>query len=543
MSTTTGTSQAYASHYWVTTYKPKVVTQIAWADGIVSEMAYSYTLSEAAQETANEIVAAQPFTIDLTPNSAGQTIVPGSINFIWSGNRYVDRLGKLYRNPDPTTGLGAEAGSVDYSTGIITLSLYDGGANTVTLQSLTGRIGNQLITSATFRTPGAPLRPGSISIVGVTIDGTTIIGTSNFDGLITGTMVRGGVDYEKGIVTVEFGQMVADSAEYFDEPWYSVADVVEGQIFKPTPAFSDTLSYACVIYSYIPLDADLIGLDPVRLPSDGRVPIVKTGDVVVIHNTQTDQLANPLTAGQVITLSRPNISSVELYDSSVPALRVPSTKYDWDKDIQKLTMASPLDLSAYTYPIICMHRVEDMALVSGVQINGQVIVNSGLLNAYPVSGTYVSTALLFGDLQARAYGLFDQKTWGNVWSDDVIGDTTAASYNEINYPVVATNAGAVRERWALVFTSTEMFNIIGEKYGIVGSGYITNDCSPINPSTGQPFFFLDYRGWGAGWAVNNVLRFNTEGANHDLWIARTTLQGPATEPNDQFTLQIRGDAE
>ncbi|EKD40132.1 MAG: hypothetical protein ACD_75C00164G0001, partial [uncultured bacterium] len=28
-----------------------------------------------------------------------------------------------------------------------------------------------------------------------------------------------------------------------------------------------------------------------------------------------------------------------------------------------------------------------------------------------------------------------------------------------------------------------------------------------------------------------------------LWIARTTLQGPVAEPNDQFTIQIRGDAE
>ncbi|KAB2888872.1 MAG: hypothetical protein F9K32_14790 [Desulfobulbaceae bacterium] len=528
---------------WVTQYYDQEERNIEWADGIIDDLYYNYALSAAAQETANELIASQPFILDLTPNMAGQTIVPGSVNFSWSGNRYVDRLGKLYRNPAPTTGLGAEAGSIDYSTGIVTLSLYDGGSNTIALHSLLGRIGNQLVSSCVFRTPGAPLRPGSITIIGTTIDGLTINGSSDFDGLITGANVRGTVNYEKGIVWLEFGSMVPDSAEYLDQEWYDPDDVVDGQIFKPTSAFSDTLSYACVAYSYIPLDADLIGLDPVRLPSDGRVPIVKVGDVVVVHNTDNDTLPNPLSAGQVITLSRPNISSVELYDSSESALRVPSTKYDWDKDLQKLTMADPLDLTGFVYPIVCMHKVEDMALVSGVQINGQIIVNTGLQNAYPVAGTYVSTALLFGDLQARAYGLFDQKTWTNVWSDDLIGDATAASYNEINYPILVTNDGAVRERWALVFTGVDSFNIIGEKYGIVGTGYTTNDCSPINPSTGEPFFFLDYRGWGAGWAVNNVVRFNTEGANHDLWIARTTLQGPATEPNDQFTLQIRGDAE
>jgi hypothetical protein len=528
---------------WVTQYYDMEERNIAWADGIIDDIFYSYSLSAAAQETANELIASQPFVLDLTPNMAGQTIVPGSVSFTWSGNRYIDRLGKIYRNPDHLTGLGAEAGTINYSTGVATLSLYDGGSNTISLHSLLGRIGNQLIPSCVFRTPGAPLRPGSITVIGTTIDGATINGSSDFDGRITGASIRGTVDYEKGIVWLEFGNMVADSAEYLDEEWYDSADVVGGQIFKPTSAFSDSLSYACVVYSYIPLDADLIGLDPVRLPSDGRVPIVKTGDVVVVHNTQNDTLPNPLTAGQVITLSRNNVSSVELYDSSEPPLRVPSTKYTWDKDLQHLTMADPLDLSGFVYPIICMHKIEDMALVSGVQINGQLIVNTGLQNAYPVAGTYVSTALLFGDLQARAYNLFDQKTWTGVWSDDLIGDATSANYNEINYPVLVTNAGAAKERWALVFTSTEMVNVIGEKYGVIGSYYIANDIAPINPATGQPFFFLDRRGWGTGWAINNVLRLNTDGANHDLWIARTTLQGPATEPNDQFTLQIRGDAE
>ena len=531
------------AHY-VVKYRDEESRQIAWSDGAVGAANYKYSLAASAQQTANETLAAAPFTLDLTPGRAGLTLLPGSVNFTWSGHRYIDRLGKLYRDPDPATGLGAEAGTVDYSSGIATLTTYDGGDNTIKLDSLSARIGNQLISSCVFRTPGAPVRPGSITIQGVTADGQTISATSGFDTDFTGTMVRGNVDYDNGLVILEFGELVADSAAYVGEPWYNAADVENGQIFKPTLAVADSLTYACVIYSYIPLDADLIGLDPVRLPSDGRVPIVRRGDVVVIHNTKTDQLPNPLAAGQVLTLSRTGVASVELYDSSTPLpLRVPSTKYTFDKDQQTVTMADPLDLSGFAQPLICMHRVEDMSLVSGVQINGQLTIASGLQNDYPAEGTYVSTGLLFGDLQARAYGLYDQKTWTNVWSDDLIGDATSASYNEINYPVVVTNAGAVRERWALVFDSDQHFNVIGEKYGIVGEGYTTNDCQPINPSTGQPFWLIDYRGWGAGWAAGNVLRFNTEGANGDLWVARTTLQGPATEPSDQFTMQIRGDAE
>jgi len=517
---------------------------IAWADSFVGAVNYSYSLTASAAETADEIIPAKPFVLSLLQNHVGYTILPGSVSFSWSGVRYVDRLGKLYRNPDPTTGFGVEAGTIDYSTGIATLTVYDGGDNTIVIHSLSARIGRQLVTDVTFRTPGAPLRPGSLSIVGVALDGTTVSGTSNFDGTMTGALVGGGVDYDKGIVWAKFGEWVFDDGSYAEEPWYNEDDRKDGQIFRPAPVFADSLSYACVVYSYIPLDADLIGLDPVRLPSDGRVPIVRTGDVVVIHNTQTTQLANPLSAGQVLTLPRANIVHVELYDSSDPIpVRVPSTLYNWDKDAQELTMADPLDLTGYTQPLIAMHRIEDMALVSGVQINGQIIVGHGLDNDYPIEGTYVSSALLYGDLQARVYNMFDQQTWTSVWSDDLIGSGCNASYNEINYPPIVTNAGAVKGRWALKFLDTTSFQIIEEKLGILGTGYITQDCAPINPATGQPYFFLDYRGWGEGWAAGNVLRLNTDGPIGPLWIARTTLQGPVTEPNDQFTIQIRGDAE
>ncbi len=525
-------------------YYPKESKAITWVDSSVGQITFSLSLAGAATETADEIIPAKPFVLNLLKNHAGYTLLPGSVSFSWSGARYVDRLGKLYKNVDPKTGYGVEAGTIDYSTGVATLTVYDGGDNTIVIHSMSARIGRQLLADATFRTPGAPLRPGSISITGVALDGTTVSGSSNFDGTLSGDLVSGLVDYDNGIVWAKFGTWVVDDGSYSTEPWYNADAVEDGKIFKPQPVFGDSLTYSCVVYSYIPLDADLLGLDPVRLPSDGRVPIVRTGDVIVIHNTQTEQLTNPLAAGQVITLNRPNISHVELYDTTEPLpVRVPSTLYSWNKDTQQLTMADPLDLAAYTQPLIAMHRIEDMALVSGVQISGQIVVMAGLENDYPVEGTYVSSALKYGDLQARAYGLFDQKTWTSVWSSDLIGDATNASYNEVNYPVIVTNAGGVKGRWALRFTDSTHFDIIEEKLGIIGDGYITQDTAPINPATNQPYFFIDYRGWGTGWATGNALRFDTDGPIGPLWIARTTLQGPVTEPNDHFTIQIRGDAE
>jgi hypothetical protein len=501
-----------------------------------------YALSAASAETASETVAVKPFVIRLTKNAVSLPIVPGSIAFTWAGNRYVDRRGSIFRNPDPATGLGVLCGTVDYLTGEVSLDVYDGGSNAITVHSLAGRLGSQYVTEVTFRTPGAPLRPGSLTLAGVTMHGERISAIAGFDGQITADLIKGLVDYETGVVTLGFGELV-DAIGNEDEPWYD-ADLVDGdgKVWRPEPVYADSLTYACVVYSYIPLSASLLGLNPVRLPSDGRVPIVKAGDVVVIHNTATMAISGTPTGGQTITLPRA-ADSVEIYDSSEPPLRVPSSMYAHSVGSATITNDAVNNaFSAYTMPLVAMHKFEDMVLVSGTQINGQLTLARGVTNSYPVSGTFVSSALLFGDLQARYYGLFDQKTWTNEFSNDLIGDAANASFNEIDYPIQVLNSGAVTERWALVFDGTDHFNIIAEKRGVVGSGYITNDCQPVNLATSKPYFFIDYRGWGSGWAAGNVLRFNTNGASADAWAVRTTLQGPETEPYDHFTLNPRGDA-
>ena len=508
----------------------------------IGQCTCQYALAQASAQTATETVAVKPFEIRLTKNAVGLPLVPGSISFTWAGNRYVDVAGAVYRNPDPASGVGVLCGQVNYLTGVVTLDAYDGGDNQITVHSLAGRLGSQYVTEINFRTPGAPLRPGSLSIAGVTMHGKRLSAVAAFDGSITGDFVRGEVDYTSGIVTMGFGARVPMQASYMSEPWYDPDLVRDGQVWKPEPVYADSLTYACVVYSYIPLSAKLLGLNPVRLPSDGRVPIVKPGDIVVLHNTQNMSLDNAPTGGQVIQLPRA-ADNVEIYDSTEPAKRVPSSMYAHKRGEDKVAIdAVNNDFSAYKLPLVINHRIEDMVQVSATQINGQITLARTTTHAYPKDGTFVSSALVFGDLQARAHGLFDQKTWKNQFSNDVDGDQASASYNEIDYPIQVKNSGAVNERWALVFDSTEHFRIHAELRGIVGEGYITNDCQPLNSTTGKPYFFIDRRGWGSGWAAGNVLRFNTAGATGAIWAVRTTLQGPESEPYDWFTIQPRGDA-
>ncbi len=509
----------------------------------VNNVTCSYALSNAASEAKTETVAVADFEIRLTKNAVSVPIVPGSVAFDWNGKRFVDRLGTLFSDPDPNTGIGVERGTIDYLTGVVKIDVFDGGDNQLAVKSLAGRLGSQYVTEVTFRTPGAPLRPGSLTIAGVTMHGERISAVADFNGSIDESLMTGAVDYEKGVCTIGFGQLIDDSTAYVDEPWYN-ADLVtgDGKVWKPEPVYADSLEYACVVYSYIPLDAGLLGINPVRLPSDGRVVIVKPGDVVVIHNTDGQTLEGDPAGGVVYTLPRA-ADSVEVYDSADPPLRVPSSMYAHEAGGNTITIdAVNNDFSDFTLPLVAMHKIEDMILVSETQINGQISLSRGTAKAFPESGTLVSSALRFGDLQSRYYGLFDQKTWQNSFSDDLVGSPANATFNEIDYPVVVKNSGAVTERWALVFDGSDHFNIIGENRGIIGSGYITQDCQPINLATGKPYWFIDYRAFGSGWAAGNVIRFNTVGAAADCWGVRTTQQGDETEPADFFAIQPRGDA-
>lgn len=147
------------------------------------------------------------------------------------------------------------------------------------------------------------------------------------------------------------------------------------------------------------------------------------------------------------------------------------------------------------------------------------------------------------DRRARVSAFYDQATWTNVWSNDLIGANAPGTYDDVAFPLVVTNLGAITERWALVFSNSTGGNIIGEHVGVLGPFVITSDVMPLNPSTGTPLWRIDFRGFNAGWAQGNAIRFNTVGAMFPVWIGRITRQGPATENSDKFEILVRGDVD
>lgn len=467
-------------------------------------------------------------------------ILPGSVWFTWGGKTYIDRQGSVFRDMDASNGSGVQAGSINYQTGEVVLTNYGsstGGA--VSLISLVTRYGAMPTSYAVFRTPGAPLRPASFYVQAIRTDtGDTITATSTSNGTITGAFIGGTVNNDMGWAEVRFGSFVT-AAGNENEPWYSADNVVGSTVWKPIFVDPGTIKYNCVVQTTLPLDADLLGIDPVRLPLTGRVPIFRDGNVVVIHDDRTVNLTAGFAAGSTMTLPDAPISQATLVDSAGTA--VPISMYTVDMDTATITGTSTYSASGLVGPILVHYTVEDMLLASSVELGGQLTLVSPLSRDYP-SGAKVSSALLFGDLQAQNPVFFSQATWQGQYQDAISGAGTTAQYNRTTYPLQLVNADAVTERWALIFTSSASGNIVGETAGQIGTFTTAQDAAPVNPLSGQPYFTLKAGGWGSGWGVNNVLRFNTIGPNAPVWVARTVLPGAQAITDDSFRLQMRGDA-
>ena len=517
-----------------------VVTMVSAGQDPPDAVLVKYQQDIAADwEDQTDSIAAGDLTIDLTPTTV-EAIVPGSVLIDLAASRYYDVGGALYRDRDTATGAGTLAGSINYETGQVAIDSYPQLATTtVTLAALLTRSAACAQHEMTLRTPGAPVRDGSLSLRAALPDGTQITAIAANDGEISDTLVSGSIDTSVGVVRLQFGQWVT-AAGNEEESWYDPALVIEGQIWQPMGVIPETALYNCVIYSFLPLDAALIGIEPVRLPLDGRVPILRKGDVAVIHHTADELLPDNLTAGQQVALSRDNLSLVELRDQDGDL--VDETLYAVALTTGVVTMATPLDLAAYTQPLVAAHRIEDMVLLAEAQINGALRTVGPITHDFPANTTQVAGALIFSDLAARIVRQFTQKTWDNIWSDSRNGDDTTAKYDSLHYPIAVTNRGALAQRWCIKFTAATTFDVIGEQLGVIATGTTNSQVSPLNPATEVPYFIIDPQGWGTGWATGNCLRFDTSAANAPLWLARTTMPGPVEEPTDNFTLQLRGDA-
>lgn len=493
-----------------------------------------YTAASPTQHT--QAVPFAPVS-DLLPGIVTPIIAGSVLLRTPAGTLASDRLGGLvqyYHN-----GAWATAGTIDLVTGRIAWSNWERTAPTITRVACTSTAGEALSSVFVFRTAAAPLRPSSLSLQLPAPGGGVQIVTSNAQGQLVGQGVVGTVDYEFGLVRIAFGTMVP-KAEIENEPWYNPStEDGAGNAWRPNPQVMSTLRYAAVAYEVIPVDPEIIGVNPVRLPSDGRVPIFEVGDYAVVH-THDALPPQAVTDNQTISLGVERLSRIVIWGADGKEIL-----HGWARDLDAGTVQI-LNREGWIQPVRIAWSIEHMALVREAQIGGQITLNRPLTHHFPAGGkSYISSALMLGDRYARVSHLFDQEAWDGVsYLDFVSGKVATATYNDTANPVLVDNTGAITQRWALQFLTPTTVRVVGESVGVVVASHpIANDLAPINPNTGTPYFTMRKEGWGSGWAAGNLVRLNTVGAGAGFSLVRAVQPGDYTELDHRFAILARVDID
>lgn len=487
-----------------------------------------------------------------------ERLVPNSLRFDFKGDTYEDRNGDIVYQIQGD-GSATVAGSVDYSTSEISLFGVDTAASgALVLTSGVKVIGEWATSEATFRTANAPLAPESLQILATTEDGEQLTGFADNDGNFNEEWITGKVNYQVGTARVEFGKYVVDAnltTEEKAEWWYNAADVEnDGTIWKPRRVLPGATTYNAVAFKFIPLDASILGINPVRLPSDGRVPVFRAGDVAMVMHPQTTAPAT-VADNDVIT-TRPRIAWVRLLNAD----GTPITEgYTLDRATGDVTITDTTDM---TNPITVTHTVGDLRLVTDAQITGEIGLSRELTHNYPANESIIGTCLLHGDRRARVSETWDETTWNNEWNDFQVGDSATANLNLIDFPITVTNEGCDTERWVFRVTnsSSNQWELISENRGLVWQGTYEPggaDVAPINPRTrvldtntgtyvgGTPYLTIPGNANGGGWSTGNIVRINTVGAIADMWLARAVQQSdePAGAGEDGAEIYALGNID
>ena len=426
------------------------------------------------------------------------------------GVRTIERNGVLYQNWNTADGTGKVVGSLDVSGSL----KLNGIALTQQpeIKILQGVFvnGDYQVKQFFGRTELAPVKPQSFTAYAEQ-GGQTLTGKAQADETLSGSL-NGKIETATG---------------YFE-------------IVAPNPIAPDSLRYNAVSQSTVPLDSTIIGINANRLPLDGKVPVFRKGDMIVIGNTHTQDIGSAHIAGQSIDLQRKNIDRLCVLDAN--GTHINAELYDVDLTAGRLTWATPLDLSPYAIPLKTKQIWEEENRVTDVDVvSGSLKLQFGVSRDYPLENTFVSSAIIGGNMEVRATQPFSQQAWTQVWQDTRIGDPILANINTADYPMILTSDGAITERWLIKFTNTTQFQLFGERLGLVAESDINTELAPLNPATKKPYFRLPALAFGGGFVAQNCIRFNTTGTPLPVWVVRAVQPSANREiQRDGFALCLRG---
>lgn len=259
--------------------EPGVGSAIALSFDLTTVTAAVGRLASAGAATPNTL-SGDMDRLHLKTNIANAFSLSG-VRFRRGEQSYVVKAnGALQINPSPVTGNGTTVGSMTAGQGEVLLDEWTAGTppQVTDWTGVAGAPINGVDTpfgtyAVVFRVPTAPLRPSSFSVLGTMKDGTTFNVSADSNGYINTTRIKGRVNYTTGVVTlVGVTPTSPGGQDPTDLSFLNIPGLTTGFIDLIQ---QETLRYNATAYTYLPMEASLLGINPVRLPSDGRVPIFR----------------------------------------------------------------------------------------------------------------------------------------------------------------------------------------------------------------------------------------------------------------------------
>lgn len=559
------------SGYEVTREQFSPMLPYTGGENLASTMSVDVTFGLSSDNTkypTSTQVKLTEFTKTVYPYSDG-ILLPESLNITVNNGVLVGRNTDLVLLPTFGDTVGDVVGYINLLKKSITLTDWKVGENKMIVNSGAVQNTKSLISEIAFRTPVAPLKPSNFQFICELENGTKLNLTFDEQGVLNNQYAKGVIDYASGFIFIAFRTTVdltgtvksvtyekassGDKDYQLKYTYWATTDagtyygggktyLKNDRIYADLPlrAKTETMKYNAVAFTYLPLDKDLIGVDTVKLPQSGLIPSYRKGDLILVKGEKAInfETLDPSTSYN-IGLSR--LTRIELVDSL--GAKIDKTTYSVDLDAGTFTTKSEFSSSFYQAPFKAVYRYQDMAVAIDVQISGDITLSKVLTHDYKAEEALVSNAIVMGTMQARVSNLFTQESWGSKFLDYREGNDSIFKYDTALSPIEVTDADSIQERWAIVFTSSTNFELIGENVGKIASGTTLEDFMPLNPITNKPYFIMKSEGFSDGVFGGNVLRFNTSGANFPIWIVRTVLQSDSDIIDHKFGLEFKGNKD
>lgn len=575
---------------------------VAFTDGAwTASVDYNYEIKDTSVENSTASGVISELSIDLQVPT-NETLLPSSFSADTTFGKLVSINGKVVKQ-EQAGDLSAPAFlDIDALTRKIALTTWEpvGAVNKFKLTSLASRVSELPVDALSFRLPVAPIKAESVQILATLTEasgGNNLNIQFNKQGLIESPFARGFIDYQTGLVSLRFvkridltgvskGYKLASStasnssnsgssssssggdkkydssqtasSQYTYNRTYEYWGVEhEGELymgspteveiggnriygFEPLLALAETIRYNAVGYTFLPLDKDILGVDTVKLPPSGKVPAYRKGDLILIKAQKEFAIPN-VTPNVPISVGKSRLSLLDVVDSL--GVKVAYDAYEVDLDAGTFAFTDLFVPATYLAPFKALYHFQDMAVASDVSISGDIKLTKQLTHDFTPADTLVSSALLMGTLQSRVYSMFTQDVWKNKFIDYLEGEDSIFKFDTTVAPIEVTNESCIQEQWALVFTNTTSFDLIGKNVGRIASGSTLADFTPLNPMTNKPLMTLRKEAFSTGARAGNVLRFNTNAANYPVWVVRTVLQSNSTTLDHSFSLEFKGNKD